>query len=387
MSEAAEAAFWGSVLGLVYAYAGFPVLVIAVGTVMRRKVARGSLTPTVSLIVAAYNEEREIANRIRNALQMDYPPEKLEIIIASDGSTDKTEPIVRGFASERVRLLVLQRQGKIPALDAAVNSARGEILVFSDANSAVCPDGLRKLVAPFADPHVGGVAGNTRYQVALGSQSSGHNESLYLSYDSWLKQRESFTGSVVSAQGGLYAIRRRLYRRPEDTAVTDDFAISTAVIEQGFRLVFEPEAISVELAIPSAEQEFRRRIRLMTRGFRSVALRWRLLNPMRYGFYSVVLFSHKIVRRLAPLLVLPLFASSLLLASHSAAFAAFAALQLTFYALAFAGYLLRHSALGRTKCFSLPFYYCMANTAAVIALGQFVSGRRIGIWEPQRNRA
>ena len=377
--------FWLAVASVFYVYAGFPVLVVAVGWLRRREVNKKPITPSVSLIVAAYNEEESIGQRLENALALDYPAEALEIIVASDGSTDRTEAIVERYGDHCVRLLRLPRRGKIPAVNAAVAHASGSVLIFSDANSMYDRQALRKLVQNFADPEVGGVAGNTGYTIPPGSESSSRGEDLYWNYDTWLKQLESLSGSVVSAHGGMYAIRRELYVPISDPAVTDDFAISTAVIEQGWRLVFEREARSYEAAVPEAGREFQRRTRLMTRGLRGLLLRKRLLNPFRYGFYSLVLFSHKVLRRLLPVALLILCASSMALSSRGVLYSFAAAAQIVFYSAAGAGYLLRRTRLGQRKYLYIPFFYCLANAAALVAAAKLILGERIALWQPQRH--
>ncbi len=370
---------------LAYAYVGFPMLVALVGTLRPRPVRKAEITPTVSLIIAAYNEEDAIAARLDNALQSDYPASCLEIIVASDGSTDATNRIVESYADRGVKLLTLPRRGKIHALDSAVGAASGDILVFSDANTMCETATLRLLVRSFADPAVGGVAGHTGYKVDRGSESSGLGERSYWTYDTWLKVLESRTGSIVSAHGGLYAIRRGLYQRSPDSAVTDDFALSTAVIAQGRRLVFEPEARAWESTVTQAQREFGRRVRLMTRGLRGVLMRRALLNPVRHGFYAVVLASHKLIRRLAPLALIACLVASLLLARQGPVYQLFALLQLTFYGMAIGGGLLRRTRLGRFRGLYMPFYFVMANAACLVALFEVCRGRRIEQWEPQRH--
>lgn len=383
--SAAEGVFWLSLALVAYAYAGFPALVALVGTVHGRAVRKAPVTPGVTVLIAAYNEEEVIAERLENALAADYPAGRREVVVASDGSTDGTERIVAAYAPRGVRLLRLPRRGKIAALDAAARRAAGEILVFSDANTHVDRGALRALAANFADPEVGGVAGHTGYRLPERGESSSRGEALYWRYDTWIKEMESRCGSVVSAHGGLYAIRRELYRPPADLSATDDFAISTAVVEQGKRLVFEADARAWETAVPRAAREFSRRVRLMTRGMRAVALRRGLLNPARHGFYSVELFSHKVLRRLVPLALAALLASSLALAPRGGAWAAAAAGQLAFYALAAAGCAARRSRAGAWRPLYVPFFFCMANAAALVALLRFVRGDRIERWQPQRH--
>lgn len=387
MERAALWVFALTLASIVYGYVGFPALVALVGTLRRREVRRAPVTPSVSLIIAAYNEEDAIGARLENALASDYPADALEIIVASDGSNDRTDAIVASFASRGVRLLALPRQGKLGVLGAAVAAARGEVLVFSDANIHMQPDALRMLARNFADPEVGGVAGNCLCRMPDDGESSAKGEGLYWRYDTWLKEMESHTGSIVSAHGALYAIRRSLYRQPAEMAVTDDFAISTTVIEQGARLVFDRDALASELVIAKADREFRRKVRLMTRAWRSVSLRRALLNPFRTGFYAVVLFSHKVLRRLLPVSLLLLFAATAVLATSLPPFRWLFALELVFVLLAAVGMVLRRSPAGAPRVVALPFYFCLANLAALVAFVRFLRGDRVTLWQPQRHPA
>ncbi len=379
-------AFWVPVGLLIYGYAGFPLLVATAGKILDRRVRKAPFTPKVSLIIAAYNEEDGIRSRVENALSCDYPEDALEILVASDGSTDRTASIVEKLGMDhRVRLLSLPRKGKAHALNEAVRQSRGEVLVFSDANTVFRPDALRMLMRNLADPEVGGVAGQTGYVIQEEGESAGRGEDLYWRYDSWIKRLESRTGSVVSAHGGMYAIRRELFQPLVDAAVTDDFAISTGVVEQGRRLVFEPDAQGSEMTVKESAREFQRRVRLMTRGLRSVLLRRRLLNPREYGFYSVALFSHKVLRRALPLVLPVLFVASVALHSRGIFYLGAAVGQALFYSLALSGWALRNRKMGRWKLFYVPFFFCMANLASATAIWNVLRGQRIEKWSPQRH--
>ncbi len=384
MWDAVALVFWFMVALLVYAYGGFTALVVLVAQIRRRRVRQEEITPRISLIIPVWNEEAAIAERLDNALGLDYPKDALEIIVPSDGSHDHTEEIVQRYAPQGVRLLALPRRGKIHAIKDAVAAAKGELLVFSDANSMYERDALRKLARNFADPEVGGVCGNQVYVKAKKADTTSQGETLYWSFDKWLKQSESLTGNIVSAHGAIYVLRRALYQHPASAAVTDDFAISTAVIEQGYRLVFESEAIAYEEPVPAANREFGRKVRIMNRGLRGVLLRKRLLNPFRYGFYSVVLFSHKVLRRMVPFFLLALLAASWALSTRNDFYFYAAAAQTFFYVLAGLGYLLRSHRLGRLKFFYIPFFYCLANAAAFVAFLKLFAGTRIEFWQPQR---
>lgn len=375
--------FWLSVGLIAYVYLGFPVLLAIVAALFRSPVRKESVTPSVSLIIAAYNEEKNIGQRLDNALSLVYPSSKLEILVASDGSNDSTDSIVSGFAP-LVRLLRLPRRGKAHALNRAAERSCGEILVFSDANILYQRQTLLKLVRAFADPRVGGVVGNKIYRIPSESESISRGERLYWSYDKWLKSLESLSGSTVSADGAVYAIRRQLYQLPLDPAVTDDFALSTGVIEQGYRLIFEAEARAYEAASPTAEQEFSRKVRLMTRGLRGLILRKKLLNPFRFGFYSIILFSHKLLRRLVPFVLPMLLVSGMVLSSSGLLYASLTLLQILFYAAAAIGYVLRRQPAGQSKFLLLPFFYCLANACALLAFINLLRGRRIELWKQQR---
>jgi len=384
MPSLASLGFWLACASLAYVYAGYPLLVVIFGRLRRRHVHQQPIVPRMSLIIAAYNEEECIGRCLDAAVASDYPQHALEILVVSDGSSDATETIVARYEGRGVRLLRLPRRGKIHALNAAAARASGEVLVFCDANVVLEARALRTLARNFADPEVGGVAANTSYSLPADCESSSRGEDLYWNYDTWLKQMESWTGSVVSAHGALYAIRRGLYHPIPDAAVTDDFAISTGVVEQGHRLVFEREARAYEPPAPRAGGEFRRRMRLMTRGLRALVLRRRLLNPFRYGFYSLELFSHKVLRRLLPLSLLVLLATSVVLSDEGMFYAGAVVAQGVFYLLASLGWYLRRTRLGNWRLLYIPFFYCLANAAALAALARFAFGDRIELWSPQR---
>lgn len=378
------ATFWLSIIIIFYAYIGFPLVLAIFGALRNRKVHKECITPSVSLIIAAYNEEDGIAKKLDNSLQLEYPPDQLEIIVVSDGSDDRTESIVKGYADRGIKLMCLPRRGKIFALADAVSISNSEILVFSDANTHYHRGSILSLVSNFADPEVGGVCGNQVHTDRLNNDNTADGEKLYWSYDKWLKKMETLTGSIVSADGAIYAIRRELFRFPESTAVTDDFAISTGVITQGYRLVFESDALAAEDAMSGVKEEFGRKVRIMNRGLRGVCLRKNLLNPFNYGFYSLVLFSHKLLRRLVPLFLLSLFAASLFLSRENQSYFYILMAQILFYAWAGISYMLRNTQVGKLKIFYIPFFYCLANAASLVAIIKLLSGTRIERWQPQR---
>jgi cellulose synthase/poly-beta-1,6-N-acetylglucosamine synthase-like glycosyltransferase len=377
-----EFLFWAALCLIAYTYGVFPILTLLRGRLAQRPYASADSAPRMSLIIAAYNEAASIGAKVENSLALDYPREQLEIIVVSDGSTDGTDAIVHGYAKQGVRLLSLPRGGKAAALNAAVAQAEGDILVFSDANSMYHPGALRALACPFADAEVGGVAGNQVYQTR---QTAVHDtgEQSYWNVDRRLKRAQSQAGNTISATGAIYAVRRTLFRSVPD-GVTDDFAISTDVIAQAYRLVFAPDAIAYEPVACSSDAEFGRKVRVITRGLRGVLLRRALLNPLRYGFYALQLLSHKLLRRL---MVFPLLLMLLLipLTWNSGPFYQLVdEAELVFYGCAVVGLLFRRTRLGRLMPFSLPFFFCLVNAAALVATFNLVRGRRIDRWETRR---
>ena len=273
----ARSVFWGAGATIVATYAVFPVGLLVRGALMRRPVRSAAIEPSVSIIIAARNEAADIGRRLENLASLDYPRDRLEVVIASDGSEDATAAIVARWAERGVRLLDLPRVGKADALNAAVAASTGEILVFSDANSMFAADAVRALVRRFADPEVGGVAGDQRYESAATGDALAEGERGYWDLDRLLKIAESRAGNVVSATGAIYAIRRSLFR-PVATGVTDDFYTSVQVVAQGRRLVFARDAVAFEPPAKSGGDEFGRKVRIMTRGLRGTILMRELLG-------------------------------------------------------------------------------------------------------------
>jgi cellulose synthase/poly-beta-1,6-N-acetylglucosamine synthase-like glycosyltransferase len=380
-----EPLFWIAAGVVVYTYVLYPVLLWLRATLLPRDVRKDDITPSVSMIVCAHNEAESIGRKLENLASLDYPRDRFDVVIASDGSNDGTDEIVRRSAF--ARLLSLPRQGKIPTLNAAAETATSEILVFSDANSMYAPDALRALVRPFADPRVGGVAGDQRYMPADGDLQRSDGERAYWNLDRALKTWQSRAGSATSATGAIYAIRRSLYREVP-TGVTDDFFVSTEVVAQGYRLVFSADAVAYEPVAADDRVEFGRKVRIMTRGLSGVVARRALLNPWRSGFYSLQLWSHKVLRRLVAIPLLLLLALGPWLWPLGPGYRAFVLAEVAFYAAAAAAAaaaVTGSAGWARSRPLQLPFYFCMVNAAALVAAVNVVLGRRIDLWEPQRS--
>lgn len=378
--------FWVAVVLIVYTYIGFPLGVVLRGLFWRRPYRHDALThpPLVSIVISAYNEAGSIGAKLDNILSLEYPQDCLEVIIASDGSTDGTDEIVRKYEEHGVKLLSLQRVGKAAALNAAVKAASGEILVFSDANSMYKTDAIQQLVRPFEDPKVGGVAGNQIYRSESSGGSSTDGERAYWNFDRMLKQYQGKSGNTLAATGAIYAIRKSLFE-PIPDGVSDDLFTSTGIIVRKHRLVFAPEAIAYEPVAATSQMEFGRKVRVIVRSWKAFGFRRELLNPFRYKFYAIQLFSHKILRYLVvfPLLILFFVSPFLWRAGFLYQLATIA--QIVFYICAVFGLLFNETRFGRKKIFTIPFYFCMVNAASLVAIIYVLRGRQIKHWEPQRH--
>ena len=385
--------FWAATALIGYTYLAFPAVVALRARLAARPHAQADITPRVSVIIGAHDEEASIDGRVANLLAQDYPADRLEIVVASDGSTDGTVAAARRD-DPRVIVLDLPRVGKAAALNAAVERSGGEILVFSDANTAYAVNAIRVLVRSFADPEVGGVAGDQVYLPAAvpgdpGAElvdAVGVGEGSYWNLERRMKRYESLAGNVISATGAIYALRRELFRTVPD-GVTDDFITSTAVIAQDRRLVFEPRALAFEPVAGSSRSEYRRKVRIMTRGLRGVVLARALLDPRRHGFYAVQLLTHKILRRLMAVPLLLIAATSPLLWSHGPLYRLAAIGQVAVYGLGLLGTGLRGHRLGRHRLLAFPAFFCLVNVASLHALFNLATGRRIARWEPGRGPA
>jgi cellulose synthase/poly-beta-1,6-N-acetylglucosamine synthase-like glycosyltransferase len=383
-----RALFWTAAASLVYSFALFPALTFVRARLWPKPHRVADITPSVSIVIAARNEAAVIGAKVENLRALDYPVDRRQIVIASDGSHDGTPDIVRGSADHEVGLLDLPRVGKAAALEAAVAASTGEILVFSDANSMLRPDAIAHLVRPFADPDVGGVAGNQVYAGASTTDADSTNataigERSYWDLDRQLKIAQSQAGNAIAGTGAIYAIRRELFR-PIPPGVTDDFYLTLCVIDAGFRLVFEPAAVAVEHVAASRSREYGRKVRIMTRGLRCVAVMRQLLDPRRTGFYALQLFSHKVLMRTTAIPLIVVALTTIPLAPRSWFYLLAGVGQAAFYGLALAGTMLAERPAGRRPFLSLPAYFCLVQAASLQATWNLLRGYQFERWEPSR---
>jgi cellulose synthase/poly-beta-1,6-N-acetylglucosamine synthase-like glycosyltransferase len=382
---AAELAFWWSVTALLYTYVGYPILLALLSRLRPRVVRRGESKPTVSVIITAYNEELALATKLENTLALHYPPELLEIIVTSDCSTDHTDEIVVGFATRGVRLhRQSERFGKTAAQNAAVELARGDVVLFSDATTFYQPDVLQVLMPNFADPTVGCVTGRVVYLDSVPS-SVGHGTRSYWNYEFLLKEYESSVCSLIGVCGCLYAVRRSAYV-PLYHEACSDFIIATKMVEQGLRAVYEPNAVCTEETNQQAHKELTTRVRIITQTFSDLWRHRGMMNPVRSGFYAVELFSHKLMRYFVPLFLILVLIGSAWLAPWSIFYAVALAAQLTFYGAAALAWILEQMGM-HSRLLAIPQYFVLANLASLIAFYKFLRGERYVRWEPMRASA
>jgi cellulose synthase/poly-beta-1,6-N-acetylglucosamine synthase-like glycosyltransferase len=372
---ALEACAAAALAAVVYHYVGYP-LVLRVAAALGRAPAEPAplaVLPTLSVIIPCYNEAASLPAKLEALRAADYPADKVEIVVVSDGSSDETEAVAR--AAEGVRVVGWpERRGKPAALNAGVAEATGEILVFTDANAMAAPASLRELVAPFADPRVGGVCGE---QLITRGASS---ERAYWRWEAGIKRLEAAVGSVVGADGSLYAVKRILYKRiPEGRVIMDDFFVSLQAVAAGYRLAYAPEAVAYEDALEDGGAEFKRKARIMAGSLVALAA----LDTAIWRRLPWQLFSHKILRWLGPaFLAATLVASAAAAAVGSVFGAVLLGAQVAFYAAAAVGWLMRRRR--PSLVFRAPYSFASANVALACGWWQYFFGGKIPAWEKLR---
>jgi cellulose synthase/poly-beta-1,6-N-acetylglucosamine synthase-like glycosyltransferase len=376
--------FIASAALLFYVYVGYPLLV----TVWARQRERGrkrqqATTPYVTVVFCAHNEADILPEKIANCCALDYPADRLEFCVGSDGSTDGTNALLQSWTKEApVRLLLnLHREGKTTLLNRMVPTAQGEVVLFSDASTLFAPDAIRCHVAHYADPQVGCVGGDLEFVNTARSPVSGAH-GMYWRYESHLRRCESSLGILAYVAGANYSMRRALWRTVAPH-FADDCNSPLNVIEQGYRVVYDPQATAQEVAAESSHGLMRRRVRMVTRDLEATLARPALLNPLRFPGVAWSLWSHKVLRWLgAPLLVV-LFISNLFLLERPL-FRGILVLQVAFYTLSVLGYLLQGKTLSRWL--SLPLYFSLSNLATLLGLINILQRKRAATWQPGGRR-
>jgi cellulose synthase/poly-beta-1,6-N-acetylglucosamine synthase-like glycosyltransferase len=378
--------FWGCVALVVYTYLLYPLLIWIAASLQKissRPTDRPDADlPSVSVLVVAHNEESLIASRLDNLLPLDYPNDKLQLVVASDGSTDRTNQIVREYAAHQIQLLEFPtRMGKPAVLDSTVCKLNGDIVVLSDANSLMDPQSVRKLVRWFADPRVGVACG----EIVLIDPPTGRNvDSLYWRYETFLKRCEGKLGALLGASGPLYAIRRTLFPRIPPGTIVDDFVIPLlARLRSGCRIVYDETAIAYEETPADIATEFQRRARIGAGGFHSLPVLWPLLDPHE-GWIAFTFFSHKVLRWLCPFFLVGAAVTNLMLVDTGIYGACFA-LQLLLYGTAYAGrFHSQRSPIGRA--IRLLTMFTAMNAALLVGFVRWTTGRQKSAWQRTARR-
>jgi hypothetical protein len=367
----ARVAFWGSLGALVWTHAGYPAAMALLARTRPRPVRREDVTPSVALVVSAHDEEEVIGRRLENLIQLDYPREKLEIVVASDGSTDRTDAIVEAIAEEdpRVWLLRCPREGKVAAQHRSVRETDSEVLAFTDANTEWKPDALRMLVRNLADPEVGYVCG----QLRLESPDGANLEGVYWRYEVWVREQESAASSITAGNGAIYAVRREAYVE-DDPKFGHDFGFPYLMEQGGRRAVYDPEAVAVEKPASEPEDEYGRKVRTIARSWGHIVT-GRMFRPTR-PLYLFELVSHRVLRYSSGLLHVALLLSNVALLGRAPFYRRFVTLQLGGLALA---------AAGRARLpipgARLAYYYFVVTRATAAGLVRYLRSGTPQMWD------
>jgi len=372
-----ENIFWGSLFLIFFAYFGYPLSLLVLTRFRRKQVRKQEFFPEVSFIITAFNEERRIPAKLENTLKLKYPREKLEVIVASDGSTDRTDQIVLDYNGRGITLLkVRQRGGKENAQKEAVAAANGEILVFSDVATMLEPDGLTKIVANFADPSVGCVSSEDRL---VGRDGKPSGEGLYVRYEMALRHLETQIYSVVGLSGSFFAARAEVCR-DFATNLPSDFRTLLNSIKLGMRGISDPQALGIYLDISDASREFNRKVRTVLRGITAFFQHLELLNLFRYHIFAYEYFCHKLLRWLVPVFMISIYISNIFLIPEAFVYRVIFLLQNLFYLLG--AFSIWKADFNPGAVFKIPKYFLSVNVSILYAWIKFLKGQRMVMWTP-----
>jgi cellulose synthase/poly-beta-1,6-N-acetylglucosamine synthase-like glycosyltransferase len=380
--------FWISILIIFYTYIGYGIiLLVLVKLFVRKKTIPGNTElPTLTLIVAAYNEAQFIRKKIENSLEVSYPSDKIKYLFVTDGSTDETTTIIREYP--QIKLMhEAARNGKIAAVHRAMQEVDTEIVVFTDANTLLNKDAFLKIARHYADPKTGAVSGEKRVEISESADATA-GEGFYWKYESKLKKWDSMLYSVVGAAGELFSIRTALYQPVPANSLLDDFMISMRIAEKGYRIVYEPEAYAMEKSSANITEELKRKIRIATGGIQSVIWTASMLNPFKYPVLSWQYLSHRVLRwTITPCLLILVFVLNMLMVwqQYPVFYTYLLILQVLFYGLAIAGWVMESKQI-RVKILFVPYYFCVMNYAMFAGIFRYFFTRQTGVWEKAKRK-
>ncbi len=368
-----------SVLLIFHAYFGYPISLMIIGMLRNKKVAKKEFTPPLSLIITVFNEEKRITEKLENSLKLDYPREKLQIIIASDGSTDNTNEIVRSYKQQGIELLeVINRGGKENAQKEAVQHATGEIIVFSDVATIIEPHGLKTISSNFADSTVGCVSSVDK---VLGKDGKPCGEGAYVRYEMWLRKLESGVSSLVGLSGSFFAARKEVCQDFSGD-MQSDFRTVLNSMRMGLRGISDPETIGFYPDVADNKKEFHRKVRTVLRGQTVFFRNLEFLNFFRYGLFTYQYFCHKLLRWLVPFFLISALITNWIIAFGSFIFTLILCLHCAFYALAAIGMTKR--TIAEKTIIKIPLYFLTVNAAILVAWFRYFSGSRLVMWTPSQ---
>jgi cellulose synthase/poly-beta-1,6-N-acetylglucosamine synthase-like glycosyltransferase len=367
---------------ILYTYFGYLILVLVLGKLFPKKVIKEDIYPTVALMIAAYNEEDDIAAKLENSLALDYPKDKLRIIVTSDGSTDTTDNIVKTFTERGVELIRIEgRVGKTEARNRALRQVDSEIIIFSDATTIYDRNAVKMLMRNFADPKVGMATGQLIYRDPENTQV-GIGQRLYWKYETMIKMAQTNLGTLTGSIGCMTAFRREAYT-DLPANIIEDFTEPLMFVQKGYRIVFDADAVCYEDALQKTDKEWNMRVRVIRGGMTGMLYARNILNPFKYAVPSFQLISHKILRWLVPvfgiLLVLSTFAT-VLLQPENQLVDVFFRLQMLFFVMAGAGYMMEKSGF-HSKVLAIPLYFTLINLASLVALYKTMTSELDATWE------
>ena len=377
-----------------YTFAGYGIFLYVIIRIKRAFKGRKTLPsenldelPTCTLVIAAYNEEYFIEQKISNSLLLNYPAGKLKLLFVTDGSSDKTPDIVARYP--QIQLLHQpQRAGKIAAVHRAMNYVNTDAVVFTDANTFLNKDALIKICRHYSDATVGAVAGEKRVHIDENADASAAGEGFYWKYESALKKWDSELYSVVGAAGELFSVRRSLYQPVEADTVLDDFMISMLIAAKGYRIVYEPEAYATETASENVSEELKRKVRIAAGGIQSILRLKKLFNPFPYPILSFQYISHRVLRwTITPFLLILSFILNILLALKpgETTMQGLLLAQILFYLLALLGLIMEKRQL-RIKILFIPYYFCVMNYAVLAGIIRYFSTKQSAVWEKAQRK-
>jgi len=385
-----EIFFWALILIVIYSYVGYGLLLFIIIKIKRFFKGKPQVTsdhiPTVTFLVAAYNEEAYMREKIGNTLSLDYPKDKIKYMFVTDGSNDSTPDIIKEYPE--IKLLHEDaRRGKIAAVQRAMKYVDTEVVVFTDANTELNKDAVLKMVRHYKDPKVGAVAGEKRIKSANKDEAIGAGEGAYWKYESALKRWDSELYSVVGAAGELFSIRTSIYEPVPQDSIIEDFYMTLRIAQRGYRVIYEPEAYAMEEPSASVKEELKRKIRIAAGGIQSIVRLKSLLNPFKYGILSFEYISHRVLRwTLAPMALPAIFILNLLLSINGNLFySSIMVCQIAFYIASLVGYSLEKRQI-RFKLLFIPYYFSMMNYAVYRGMVRHFKGSQSVLWEKAERR-